>query len=187
MKITRKMKAIVLAATAAAMLCAAAVSLHAQEPAEKSQAKEQPKNREEFTYRLDFSINEMNEGKKVNSRQYSTNATGNSGGRDIKIGTRVPVETVQGQFTYMDVGTNIISSLREANSSLVLDVTVELNNFAIPNEAQSEAQKRQPVVRQVKFGGSAVVSLGKTIVICSADDPNSTRQFQVEVTVTKVH
>ena len=43
-----------------------------------------------------------------------------------------------------------------------------------------------PVVRQIKIDGSTVVVPGKPIVIGSADDPTSNRQFQLEVTVTKL-
>jgi hypothetical protein len=43
-----------------------------------------------------------------------------------------------------------------------------------------------PVIRQIKMSGSTVVTPGKPIVIGSADDPTSNRQFQLEVTVTKL-
>ena len=49
-------------------------------------------------YRLDFSFNEVADGKTVNSRHYSMNLTaGNSD--EIKIGTRVPVATGSGSST----------------------------------------------------------------------------------------
>jgi hypothetical protein len=43
-----------------------------------------------------------------------------------------------------------------------------------------------PIVRQIKIGGSTIVIPGKSIIIGSADDPTSNRQFQLEVTVTKL-
>src|ERR1700722_19832175 len=47
------------------------------------------------SYRLDFSFNEVADGKTVNTRHYSMNLTaGNSD--EIKIGTRVPVATGSG-------------------------------------------------------------------------------------------
>src|SRR6185437_242444 len=82
-------------------------TLHAQE--EHKQASEPASAKVVHAYRVDFSINELQDGKKINSRHYSMILT--SGDRNqIKIGTRVPVSTtpsVSTQFQYMDVGTNI--------------------------------------------------------------------------------
>src|SRR5215472_11678403 len=56
-------------------------------------------------YRLDFSLNELENGKKVNARQYSMNLnTGDD--NQIKIGTRVPFEQAKGEMQYLDVGTS---------------------------------------------------------------------------------
>jgi hypothetical protein len=147
----------------------------------KSAAPEAPKPIE--AYRLDFSINELEDGKKINARQYSMNLT-KSQPQDIKIGTRVPVESKQGEFQYLDVGTDILGRLQPHNDQLELIVNTEMSNFAIPDQAQGH--ESHPVIRQLKIGGSTLVVLGKPIVIASADDPNSKRQFQVEVTITKV-
>src|SRR5271169_3036013 len=57
-------------------------------------------------YRLDFSVNEIEDGKKINARLYSMNLNAEDA-NEVKIGTRVPVEAKQGEFTYLDVGTNI--------------------------------------------------------------------------------
>jgi len=66
-----------------------------------------------------------------------------------------------------------------------LTVRAELSNFAVPDLNQ-EKRDLHPIVRQLKIGGTVLLPLAKTIVIGSADDPNSKRQFQLEVTVTKL-
>src|SRR5215831_16849344 len=43
------------------------------------------------SYRLDFTISELEDGKKINTRQYSMSLNA-SDQNEIKIGTRVPVE-----------------------------------------------------------------------------------------------
>ncbi len=134
-------------------------------------------------YRLDFSINELEDGKKINTRQYTINLNGNDS-NDIKIGSRVPVETKAGEMQYMDVGTNISGRLQTRNGQLELYVRAEMSNFAIPEQATGH--EAHPVIRQLKIGGSTLAVLGKPMVIGSVDDPNSKRQFQVEVTVTKL-
>jgi hypothetical protein len=42
------------------------------------------------------------------------------------------------------------------------------------------------VVRQFKINASTLALPGKPMVVGSVDDPNSKRQFQLEVTVTKL-
>ena len=70
------------------------------------------------------------------------------------------------------------------NDQLELIVHAEMSNFAVPEQAQNH--ESHPLLRQLKIGGSTLVLLGKPMVIGVADDPNSKRQFELEVTVTKL-
>jgi hypothetical protein len=143
-------------------------------------------------YRLDFSFNEMLDGKVVNTRHYSLNLTsGNSD--ELKIGTRVPVavSTTPGKtgdpvssFQYMDIGTNIWAQLREHGDESVLVVRAEVSNLDL--DAGGSAGLSAPVVRQIKISGDTLLVVGKPILIGSADDSSSKRQFQLEVTVTRL-
>jgi hypothetical protein len=133
-------------------------------------------------YRLDFSVNEIEDGKRINARQYSMNL--NAGDANtIKIGTRVPVEMNQGTFQYLDVGTNIFARLGHDQDVLPLEVRAEISNFAM---ADQQNQSARPLLRQMQINGSTVVMLGKPTVIGSVDDPNSKRQFQLVVTATRL-
>jgi hypothetical protein len=174
-----------------AMLSGAGAS--AQEPTPK--AATQPESSEGKTksqgwdkpleeYHLDFSLNEIEDGKKINSRQYSTNLATNEG-NEIKIGTRVPVESKEGEFQYLDVGTSLFARIGEMRGQTELTVRAETSSFAMP-ESNSEKRDLHPIIRQLKMGGTALLPLTKTVVIGSADDPNSKREFQLEVTVTKL-
>jgi hypothetical protein len=135
-------------------------------------------------YRLDFSVNEIEDGKKINARQYSMNLNAEDS-NEIKIGTRVPVEAKQGEFQYLDVGTSIWCRIGERANGLAISVRAEISNFALPMPEEQEHGNR-PVLRQLSIKASTVAQLGKPIVIGSVDDPNSKRQFQLEVTVTKL-
>lgn len=141
-------------------------------------------------YRLDFSFNELMDGKVVNARHYSMNL--NAGGsNEIKIGTRVPVSTatrsdVSGSvYQYMDVGTSIFARLTQQGDEMVLAVRGEVSNLDTTS-GTGHGIELPPVVRQIKISGDTLLVLGKPIVIGSMDDPNSKRQFQLEVTVTKL-
>ena len=146
-------------------------------------------------YRLDFSLNELEVEKKINTRHYSINLNVPGDRQDIKIGTRVPVASassgstvspvINTEFQYLDVGTHISCSLKEHGDELELHAESEISN--IDNEPVREKYGvSAPVIRQIKITGSTVVVPGKAIVIGSADDPTSNRQFQLEVTVTKL-
>ena len=152
-------------------------------------------------YRLDFSLNELEAEKKINTRHYSMNLNVPGDRQDIKIGTRVPVASgsfpasvpngstvsplITTQFQYLDVGTHISCLLKEHGDVLELHAESEISN--IDDEPVREKYGvSDPVIRQIKITGSTVVVPGKAIVIGSADDPTSNRQFQLEVTVTKL-
>lgn len=143
-------------------------------------------------YRLDFSFNELADGKNVNTRHYSMNLTaGNSD--EIKIGTRVPVVSGSSpnqaaaamQYQYIDIGTNIYAQLREHGDELILVVKGEVSNLDL-EPGEHGGAFLPPVVRQIKINGDTLLVVGKPIMIGSVDDPNSKRQFQLEVTVTKL-
>ena len=134
-------------------------------------------------YRLDFTVKEMEDGKTINARQYSMNLQADDN-NEIKIGTRVPVETGQGQFQYMDVGTSIWCRIGERSEGIPLSVKAEISNFAIAE--QSSGHELHPLIRQLQIKASTLAQLGKPMVVGSVDDPNSKRQFQLEVTVTKL-
>jgi hypothetical protein len=112
-----------------------------------------------------------------------------SDNNEIKIGTRVPFEQKQGEYTYLDVGTNIWCQLRDRSdlawlgNDVSLRVRSEISNFALPEQ---QRQNDRPLLRQLKIDASTVAVLGKSMVLGSVDDPNSKRQFQLEVTVTKL-
>ena len=167
----------------AVVLCAGAVRVWAQEStASKTKADEPEKVLTAF--RLDFALSEFDDGKKINTRHYSMNLVpGYTPSNEIKIGSRVPVEGKQGEMQYIDVGTNIWSRMTDQHSTLQLEVKADLTNFANPEQ---EGRSSMPLLRQLRINASTVAMPGKTTVVGVVDDPNSKRQFQLEVTVTKL-
>ncbi len=149
-------------------------------------------------YRLDFLVSEMEDGKKINTRQYALNLYSGEGD-ELKIGTRVPVEVKQGEIQYLDVGTNIWCRLRDSRNSIpsehglselswlgndvMLNLKAEISNFALPDQ---QTDRMRPAIRQMKFDSSTIAVLGKPMVVGVVDDTNSKRQFQLEVTVNKL-
>lgn len=140
-------------------------------------------------YRLDFTFKELADGKFVNTRHYSLDLTAGES-NEIKIGTRVPVvsatspNSTASQWQYLDVGTNIWAQLREHGDECMLVVRSDVSN--LDTSSDSEHAGSMPIIRQIKISGSTLLVVGKPILIGSMDDPNSKRQFQLEVTVTKL-
>lgn len=168
-------------------LCSARAQDESKTDSPKQPAKIQPVQ----PYRLDFSFNEVADGKTVNTRHYSMDITAGES-NEIKIGARVPVASgtlnpsapEAMQFQYLDVGTNLWAQLREHGDELMLVVRSDVSNLDTSNDV--ERVGRNPIVRQIKISGSTLLATGKPILIGSMDDPNSKRQFQLEVTVTKL-
>jgi len=136
-------------------------------------------------YRLDFSLNELDDGKTTNTRQYSLNLVpGYQGSQELKIGTRVPIEMKQGEMQYLDVGTNLWARMIPMGDAVELEARADLSNFA---DSEQATRTSMPLLRQLHISGSTIATLGKPMVIGVVDDPNSKRQFQLAVTVTKIH
>ena len=143
-------------------------------------------------YRLDVSFNELEDDKKLNTRHYTIDLTG---GRpnEIKIGTRFPVASsncssslsggVSEQYQYIDLGTHLEAQMINHGAELHLSGDMS----ALDTSAGAEKSARLgPIIRQIRIEGSTALVLGRPLLIGSADDPNSKRQFQLEVTVTKL-
>jgi hypothetical protein len=166
--------------------------------AEESKPKPGQREKPIEPYRLDFSVNELENGKKINSRHYSIDLTAGSSNQ-IKIGTRVPVSTGGSAWQYMDVGTTIwanlregvddlqleVRNLREGADDLQLEVRCDVSNLDL-DSAHDHSVASAPIVRQIQINGSTLFVTGKVIVIGTVDDPNSNREFQLEVIATKL-
>jgi hypothetical protein len=185
----RKILAFAVTAVLALMMCAG-LPTRAQEATPETHAKgggakeaHEAPDKPVHAYRLDFSVNELEDGKKINTRQYSMNLNADDA-NEIKIGTRVPVDSGPTTFQYLDVGTNIWCRIEERAEGIPLTVRADVNNLAIPDQASG--RESRPIVRQFKINASTLAQVGKPMVVGSVDDPNSKRQFQLEVTVSKV-
>ena len=171
-------------------LCPARAQDQSKDESKKETPAQTAKAQPVQPYRLDFAFNELSDGKIVNTRHYSMNLTAGES-NEIKIGTRVPVTSASSpgtdvvQYQYLDVGTNIWAQLREHGDEWVLVVRSEISNLDTTSDSPHFAAAA-PVVRQIKISGSTLLVVGKPILIGSMDDPNSKRQFQMEVTVTKL-
>lgn len=141
------------------------------------------------TYKMAFSIYELQDGKKINQRDYSLLVDANDHGLNtLKIGTKVPIDAGNGGITYADVGFELrCSAVETVNGKLAVGVDITITNFAIPEQnTDPRTAGSRPVLRGVTQRVGAVVNPGKPQILTSMDDVNSNKRMQVELTATKL-
>lgn len=141
------------------------------------------------TYRLIYTIAEMDNGKRIGIQHFSMVVV--SGGRTtLKQGSKVPVvtgtynsgsSTSQSQFTYLDVGMAFDASLDEFVDGVRLRTKVEQSSVA-----DSTMGAQDPIVRQTVLEGTSILAQGKPLILGSLDIPGSTRHLDVEVVLEAV-
>jgi hypothetical protein len=180
-------------------------SLLAQQPGKDTAdqpAKDQPKKevlagREGITenfFKLAFVIYELDDGKRINQRDYMMIGRTDNQPSSIRVSTRVPIYTeVKGndkQYTYIDAGLNIRCSLKEqVDRRLQFHCDIEMSSFVRPEQiagAVGKAGPEAPVMRTTRTESWALLTLGKPAILNTVDDINSTKRVQIEVTATKL-
>ncbi len=147
-------------------------------------------------YRLVWTLDESEAGKRVSTQHYEMIVTTN-GRTTAKLGSKVPVVTgsysgsapagVQTQFQYIDVGLNLDASLDETSSGLRLRSKVEQSSVADDKTTNgSGVEFHEPIIRQAVMEGTSLLTLGKTITLGSLDVPASTHHLDISVTLEQV-
>jgi type II secretory pathway component GspD/PulD (secretin) len=149
------------------------------------------------TYRLTYTITELDAGKPIGTEHLSMVVVAGQH-TSVKQGDKVPVATgsystgeaasatgpgVQTQFTYLDVGMNFDSTLTDYDNGALLKTKVEQSSLGQPSTI---AGVQEPVVRQTVLEGIAFLSLGKPVMLGSIDVPNSTRHIDIAVVMDLV-
>ncbi len=156
-------------------------SLAAQETKSAVSREEKPA----VTYKLEFTLTELEEAARVNSRSYTLLLEEDAWGR-MRIGTRVPISMGEGKgIQYMDVGFSLDCRLNQNKSGLRLETRLEVNSFA-PIPPSDASSSREPVLRNMRSELAASIVPGKPILLSSVDELGSRRRFQLEVTAKRM-
>ena len=146
------------------------------------------------TYRLTYTITELDGGKRVGTEHYSMIVV--TGQRaTLKQGSKVPVLTgsynagvakdpgIQTQYTYLDIGMNFAATLDEIEHGARLNSKVEQSSVA---DEKSGTVEQDPIVRQTVLESTSFLSLGKPLMLGSVDIPGTTRHMDIEVVMEQV-
>jgi type II secretory pathway component GspD/PulD (secretin) len=140
------------------------------------------------TYRLTFTLTELDGNRRVGSQHFSMVAT--TGGKTIlKQGSKIPIATgtvkegngEQTQFTYIDIGINIDASLDDAGPDNRVSLRGKIEQSSV-GEEKTISGVTEPVIRQTLLDATSLhLTLG------SVDIPGSTRHVDVEVLAEPSH
>jgi hypothetical protein len=166
------------------------ISASAQEEKGKETATAEQKGKETATmeqkpmaaYRIEFNVREIENGKRLNSRNYMIMAKDNDWSR-IRVQDNVPYQASDNSYQHTDLRMDIDCRPHERSDNVALDISV---NFSSMAPAPDSAPRTPPVFRTANTGISAVVTLGKPTLVASSDDVSSNRRYEIEVTATKV-
>jgi hypothetical protein len=145
-------------------------------------------------YKLEYVINELENGKKVESRNYTLYATPERS-CSSRLGTRVPYKTTSAdgkmpQTQYYNVGTNIDCRVTPVSDTLAeVSTSISISSPVMRTAQEGERASTvagEPLLRDVSGQGATILAVGKPLTIFDLDEPNSHRTFQVQLTVTRV-
>jgi len=142
------------------------------------------------TYRLTYTLTEMDGSKRLGTQHFALTVNPGREGR-IRLGSKVPITTRSSkpenqtitEFQYVDVGLNISARLREIAAAVSLDSNVEQTSVS---EEQSTVGRSDPVIRQARLENTALLTPGRPVMLGSLDVPGSTRHVDIEVVVDVV-
>jgi hypothetical protein len=141
-------------------------------------------DRAKKTYRLTFTVSEMDGAKLVATQRFALVAVAGQM-TTMKQNSRVPVTTgsysagSQTQFTYMDVGMTFEATLEESVNGVRLKSLVE--NSGIQEDKTGPGPVEQPVIRTMSLEGASFLTAGKPLMLGSLDIPGSTQRLDVQV------
>ena len=181
-------------------------TLLAQQPGKDTAdqpAKDQPQKKEvlagrdgmtENFFKLAFVMYELDDGKRINQRDYMMIGRTDNQPSNIRVSTRVPITTAENgkdkQYTYTDAGLRINCSMKEqVDRKLQVHCDIEMSSFIRPEQIAGptgNATSVAPVLRVTRTESWALMTLGKPTILTTVDDINSAKRMQVEVTATKL-
>jgi hypothetical protein len=164
---------LILAVLAATAFFLATPALSEDKPAEKVE-------RTGNVYRVEFTIREKDGATTVNSRNYLMLLEDKVAGK-VRAENRVPIPSEKG-FQYMDVGLSIDCELRERERDLLVNIRMEISDFAAPGQEKASP----PLIRSIRSELTTGIPPGKPTVVSVVDDTATKRRYELEVTATKV-
>jgi type II secretory pathway component GspD/PulD (secretin) len=153
-------------------------------------------DRPKKTYRLTYTVTEVDGGKRVGTQHFAMVAVSGQQTK-LKQGSKAPIATgsynptattgdhpaaagVQTQITYLDVGMNFDATLTAMGDGAMLKSDVAQSSLA---PETSGVGPQDPIIRQTDLQGVFYLTTGKPLLIGSIDVPGTTRHLDVEALI----
>jgi hypothetical protein len=173
-------------------LTSAGASMSAQTEATTDKASGATQETAPKTYRLTYAITHLEGAKQLGVQHFALTVIPDSRGytdSQIRLGSRVPIATGgqsdhgasapgQVQYQYVDVGLNISAHVKEFPTGVLVYSKVEQSSLA---DEPSGVGSSDPVIRQGLLLNTALLTLGKPVMLGSLDVPGSTHHMDIEV------
>ena len=134
-------------------------------------------------YRVSYKVNELENGKTINSRSYTLMARTDKRA-STRIGSQVPYSNGQ-SIQYQNVGMNIDCTINERGGDLLVDTLLHMSTVASKENIPEAGSFPVPVFGNFSLEDITVALEGKPAFVGSIDDVNSNRHYEIVVTVTE--
>lgn len=151
-------------------------------------------------FRLTFVVKEFQGAQVIDSRKYTVEISALSLAESrkrysepslppstepsIRAGTKLAVQTGNGNFQYIDLGMNIdCRNIVVVGNRLAMHVTAVLSSIGSPNKPSNFP----PLIHQNRWSSGVIIPIGKSSVLFSSQDPASTRTVELDVSATPIH
>jgi len=162
-----------------------------EQTAKKDAAESQETKPPDSFYKLSFALYELEDGKRVNQRDYTMIAKANvNPSPSIRISTRVPIYSEEKKMQYIDAGLTLNCNVVDHGAGKIqAHCEIAISGFVRPDqipENRGNAVAPAPVLRSTNSNTWAILTPGKPSVIATVDDINSAKRMQIEMTATKL-
>lgn len=143
-------------------------------------------------FQLTFVVRELDAGHVINSRTYSMVAQERDNSQKIRADQKVPCcsgspSSTVTQCQQIDVGANFdVREMQEIGGRLSLLVLADISSVMGEKAASGGTAAGLPVIRSSGWNAHVIVPFKQPTIICSSDDPASTRNMQLQLTATPV-
>jgi hypothetical protein len=136
-----------------------------------------------IVYRVSYKVNEVENGKTVNSRSYTLMAQTDKRA-STRIGSTVPYSNGKA-IQYQNVGMNIDCIINKKEGGLLVETHLHMSTVASKEDIPMAGSLPTPVFGDFSLEDITVATQGEPAFVGSIDDVNSNRHYVIEVTVTK--
>jgi hypothetical protein len=140
------------------------------------------------SYHLSFVVQELDNGRVINSRAYSM-IMSEMGQSSIRAGEKVPYSSTTGantEWQQIDVGVNIdCRGLQATANGVSLNIKADISSVMESHGANSPPPSL-PIIRNNQWESNVVLPLKQPSVLFSSDDPASKRTMQLQLTITPI-